>query len=220
VTHPVNVKRRYDASGRRDHAAERRKAVLREAHRLFLERGFAGTTVAAVASAAQVAAQTIYKNFGGKAGLVRVLHEEALRGAGAVSAEDRSDALRSDAGADAVVRGWSRLAAEVAPRVSPIQLLVRDAALVDPSLRDLLAELDESRHRRMADNAGFLRAAGYLRPDVSVEQAADLLWSTSSPEMFELLVRRRGWSIEEYAGWVHRTISDGLLDRSETKRRA
>jgi AcrR family transcriptional regulator len=212
VPHRVKERRAYDSSGRRAEAHLRRKAVLGSARELFTENGFAATTVTEVASASGVSPETIYKAYGGKAGLVRALYAVALEGDGDVAAEQRSEELRASANAREVVTGWSRLAMEVAPKVSSLQLLVRDAALVDPSLHDLLTELDDARHRRMTENAEFLRATGHLRRGVTLHAAADLLWSVSSPEMFELLVSRRGWSLETYAAFVDSTIAHGLLE--------
>jgi hypothetical protein len=63
----------------------------------------------------------------------------------------------------------------------------------------------------MRENAEFLDASGHLRPGVTSQVAADLLWSVSAPEMFELLVQRRGWTLEQYADFVYRTITLGLL---------
>jgi AcrR family transcriptional regulator len=208
-----HVKRRrpYDSSKRRAQAAARRQSVLMAAGELFLQRGFAPTTVAAVADRAGVSPETVYKNFGGKTGLVRALYGQAIRGEGPVPAEQRSNRLRTRADALEVVRGWARLATEVAPRVAPLLLLVRDAAVLDIASRGLLAELDEARHRRMADNAEFLHSAGHLRPGMTTAMAADLMWSISAPEMFELLVLRRGWSLEQYADFVYGAIANGLL---------
>lgn len=207
----VKRRRRYDSSKRRADAAARRQSVLTAAGELFQQRGFAPTTVAAVADRAGVSPETVYKNFGGKTGLVRALYGQAIRGEGPVPAEQRSNRLRTHADALDVVRGWSRLATEVAPRVVPLLLLVRDAAVLDVASRGLLAELDGARHRRMADNAEFLHSAGHLRPGMTTAMAADLMWSISAPEMFELLVLRRGWSLEQYADFVYRAIANGLL---------
>ena len=49
--------------------------------------------------------------------------------------------------------GWAELATEVAPRVAPVLLLVRDAAATDPEMRDLAVALEAARHRRMVSNA-------------------------------------------------------------------
>jgi AcrR family transcriptional regulator len=213
---PVKSRRRYDSSRRRAAARARRVAVLDAARALFLRDGFAGTTVVAVAEAAGVSPETVYKSFGGKPGLVEALYREALRGEGPVPAYARSDRLRTKPDPREVVRGWSRLAMEVAPRASTVQLLVRDAALVDPQLRELLEEMDEDRHRRMTENAEYLLAAGHLRPDVAVEWAADVMWAVTAPETYELLVLRRGWTLERFADHVYHSVS-GLL-RSEPAR--
>ena len=210
---PVKSRRRYDASRRQAAARARRAAVLEAARGLFVRRGFAGTTVGAVAEEAGVSPETVYKVFGGKTGLVEALYREALRGEGPVPAYERSDHLRTWPDPREVVRGWSRLAMEVAPRASAVQLLVRDAALVDPQLRGVLHEMDDARHRRMSENAEYLHAAGHLRPGVTVEWAADVMWAVTAPETYELLVLRRGWSPERFADHIDHTVS-GLL-RSE-----
>jgi AcrR family transcriptional regulator len=208
---PVKTERAYDASRRRADAQVRRERVLASARELFLRHGFTGTTVAAIATAAGVSRETVYKTFGGKTGLIRALYRAALLGAGPVAAYERSDRLRSTVDPYEVVRGWSRLATEVGPRVTAVQLLVRDAALVDPDLKDLLAELDADRLTRMTENARFLEAAGHLRPGVDARRAADLMWTVTAPEMIELLVHRRGWSLDEYAALLYQTLTSQLL---------
>ena len=73
---------------------------------------------------AGVSLETVDKNFGSKPGLVRALHD-AMRGEGPVSPYRQSDSLRGHPNPYEVVRGWSRLSTKVAPRVSPILLLLR-----------------------------------------------------------------------------------------------
>jgi AcrR family transcriptional regulator len=203
--------RSYDASRRRASARERRERILDIAWEEFGRRGYAATTVAAVARRAGVSDETVYKSFGGKSGLVRELRARALQGAGPEPAEARSDRLRDETDPVRIVRGWARLAAEVAPRVAPVLLLVRDAALVDPGMRILLTELDEERRRRMATNAAALHGAGHLRPGLTVQRATDLMFAASSPEMFELLVLRCGWDLERYSRQLEDTLRAGLL---------
>ena len=203
--------RPYDASRRRLKAAQRRHAVLEAAQDLFFRQGYAATTVAAIAEGAGVSPETVYKRFGGKPGLVRELRNHALLGAGPVPAEDRSDQLRDLADPRAVVRGWAKLAGEVAPRVGPILSLVREAAVLDPTLQQLADDLDADRLRRMRANAGYLADAGHLRVGVSPAQAADVLFAVSSQEMYDLLVLRRGWSKRRYTQFVATTIENALL---------
>jgi AcrR family transcriptional regulator len=210
MTGAVKV-RSYDASGRRARALARREGVLDVAWEEFRRHGYAATTVAAVARHAGVSEETVYKTFGGKSGLVRALRSRALEGAGPEPAETRSDRLRDETDPVRIVRGWARLAAEVAPRVAPVLLLVRDAALVDPRMRVLLTELDEERRARMGENAASLRRSGHLRPGITVQRATDILFAASSPEMFELLVMRCGWDLARYARHLEDTLGAALL---------
>lgn len=210
----VKSPRSYDSSSRRAEAGRRRERVLSAARKLFLAHGYAATTVGAVAEAADVSTETVYKMFGRKAGLVRALLDEALLGVGPVPAETRSDLLREATHPRVVVRGWSRLSIEVAPRVVPILILVRDAAVGEPAMRLLYDDMETDRLKRMSDNAGYLAAGGHLRPGVTRAMAADVLFAASSPEMFELLVLRRGWALNRYADFVESTICNGLLPAS------
>lgn len=186
--------------------------MLDAASARFQARGFAATTVADIATDAGVSQETIYKVFGGKAGLVRALYDVGTQGVGPIPAFTRSDNLRRLPDPHEVVRGWATLSMEVAPRVSPLQLLVRDAALVDPELGGLLAELDDARLARMTENARFLYDAGHLGPGLTTAAAAELMWTVTAPEVFELIVKRRGQSLEQYADFVYRAVAS-LLGR-------
>lgn len=203
--------RAYDASGRQARALRQREATLDRASALFLERGYVGTTVEAIASAAGVSAATVYKTYGGKAGLVRVLCERALVGAGPVPAHERSDALRASSDPRTVIEGWGELLAEVSPRLSPLRLLLRTAAEADHEAEVLYDELDRDRLARMAENASFLADGGHLRAGVTVEMARDVLWFCSSAEFYELLVLHRGWSPEQLGRFAASTMVAALL---------
>ena len=211
---PTPVKpRRYDVSRRRAAEQERRARVLEQAHRLFLGEGYAATTVAEVAAAAAVSVETVYRMFGGKGGLVRALCEDALLGDGSEPAEDRSDRLQAAAGSAAeLVRGWVDFVAEVSPRISPLHLLVRAGAATDPGLAELQRELDEARLTRMTHNARSLLAAGGVRPGVTVDHAAEVLWLYTSPEWYERLVLGRGWSVRTYADFVGDAMAAALVE--------
>ncbi len=207
------VKRRaYDAQRRRDAAATRREAVLTVAERRFLSDGYAATTVGAVATDAGVSVDTIYKTFGGKPGLVRALWRRALEGIGPVPAEQRSDRLQTrEPDPRRIIEGWGRFTAEVAPLATRILLLVRDAAAADPEVRTLRDELDADRLRRMTRNARRLRDNGHLRAGLSPARAADIMWTYTSAEMYELLVLRRGWTPESYGRFVADALIAALL---------
>ena len=153
-------KRPYDSAWRQAQARQTREALLGAARHRFLAEGFAATTVAVIASDVGVSVDTIYKAFGGKPGLVRAICADALAGEGSVPAETRSDALHgSETDPRAIIRGWGALASEVAPRVVPILLLIRDAAIADPDMAGLQADMDRQRLERMTHNARKLADA-------------------------------------------------------------
>ena len=204
--------RPYDASRRRAQAERVRDAIVDTARTQFLAGGYTATTVAAIAAGAGVSAETIYKSFGGKPGLVRAIRTKALAGTGPVHAETRSDHLAAtEPDPRVIVRGWGELTAEVAPLVAPVHLLVRDAAVADPAMADLLQEMDDSRLERMTDNARRLAASGHLRPDLSVDDAGQVMWTYSSPELYELLILRRGWTLDRLADFVTDALTAALL---------
>jgi AcrR family transcriptional regulator len=208
----VKGKRSYDSSRRREQAARTREDVLEAARAEFLGRGYAATTVARVASGAGVSVETVYKAFGGKAGLVRALWEQGLAGRRAVPAPERSDQLSSTATDPvAVVKGWGRFVAELAPEGAPIMLLIRSAAASDPEMAALWDEAEQQRRDRMRHNARRLRDRGWLRAGVTVAAATDVLWTYSSSELYDLLVVRSGWSARRFGDFVGDAMVAALL---------
>ena len=208
----VKRTRRYDSARRKDAAQRRRGAVVEAARRLFLREGFSGTTIARIAEDAGVSEETVYKAFGNKIALVRAIRDQALAGAGPVHAERRSDRMQaSENDPRQIIRGWGVLTMEVAPRVAPVLLLVREAAASDPELARLQAEMDAARLTRMMHNARTLLKGRHLRSGITLDAATDVLWTYSSPELYELLVIRRGWSVERYGRFIADSMIAALL---------
>jgi hypothetical protein len=75
----------------------------------------------------------------------------------------------------------------------------------------LLAEIDSARLSRMTSNARNLAAAGHLRDDITIEQAGEVMWTYSSPELYELLVITRGWPPERYGAFIAEAMIAALL---------
>jgi AcrR family transcriptional regulator len=216
TTPPVKPKRRYDSSRRRQQALRTRDVILDAARRLFLNRGYAETTIASIAEAADVSVETIYKGFGGKPGLVRVISEKALDGVGPIPAERRSDEMRTlERDPRRVMRQWGTFTTEIAPLAAPMALLLRTAAATDPEIAALLDEVNDSRLARMELNARALFERGDFREGVTLEHARDVLWTYSSPELYELLVLRRRWPLELYGRFVAEGMIAALLPRSK-----
>jgi AcrR family transcriptional regulator len=209
-------KRPYDSARRRQQAAQTRDLILRVARLRFLTDGFKATTIAAIAADGGVSVDVIYKRFGGKPGLARAICEQALAGEGPVPAEIRSDELQStDRDPRTIIRGWGTLTTEVSPRVAPILLLIRDVAASDPEMANLQAEMDGRRLERMTHNARNLANAGYLRDDVSVGDAAEIMWAYSSPQLYELLVLGRGWPLRRYGTFIADAMIAALLPAAD-----
>src|SRR5690348_3201220 len=103
----VKKTRRYDSSGRLAQALRTRTAILDEAERQFLERGYSSTTVASIAGMAGVSVETVYKSFGGKAELVGAIYERGLIGRQQTSVYERSDAMRKqETDPERILRYW------------------------------------------------------------------------------------------------------------------
>lgn len=206
----MTVKRQYDSSSRREQAHRNQNAVLDAAERRFLADGFGATTIAAVAGDAGVSVETIYKTFGNKAGLVAAIHERGLAGQGPIPAPQQSDQMQSrERDPHQIIRNWGRLTTEVAPLVCPILLLIRSAAATDPDMARLLAETDHQRLERMTHNAHALK--GNLRPGITQSAAADVLWTYSSPDLYDLLIARRHWPLPRYGRFVADSMIAALL---------
>jgi AcrR family transcriptional regulator len=208
----VKVTRSYDSSRRRAQAAETRRAILDAARSLFLSDGYGSTTVAAIAARADVSVETIYKAFGGKAGLARALFDQALAGEGPISTGERADVVkREEHDPRRRLRAFGGFVTEVAPRVAPVMLLIRAAADTDPEAASLWQHINDERLQGMERNARQLADEGHLRHDVSSEDARDVFWACTAPELFELLVLRRGWTPERFGEWVGETFVATLL---------
>jgi AcrR family transcriptional regulator len=210
----VKPRRRYDSSGRQAQTRRNRQAILDAAHRQFLEGGYAATTIAAVAAEAGVSVETIYKAFGGKSGLVRAIYDRGLAGPEPVPAYRRADEIRErETDPRAIMRTWGTIASEVASVVSPVTRLVRAAAAADPDMAALLQAHSQSREARARHHASFLQQRGYLREGVSLDEAADVLWTCTSDELYDLLVVQRGWSTPRFAAFLTDFMITALLPR-------
>src|SRR5258708_10710679 len=64
----------------------------------------------------------------------------------------------------------------------------------------------------MTDNARRLHEGGHLRKGLTVARAAEVLWTYSSPELYELLVQRRAMPLKDYGRFIVEAISAAVLD--------
>jgi AcrR family transcriptional regulator len=208
------VKRRYDASKRREAATRTRAAILDAARQLFSERGYAATPMTAIAEQAGVALDTVYASVGRKPELARLLIETAISGTGeAVPAEERDyvRAIQAASDAETKITIYASAIRVIAARMSPLLAMLQQAAPAEPQLAALWHEITERRHANMRRFVADLAAVATLR--VEPGEAADIVWATNAPELYQLLVGQRGWSPERYEHFLadtwHRLLLPG-----------
>lgn len=214
VPDDVKSRRRYISARRAEQAAATRAAVLDAARGLFAEQGYAATSVAAIAARAGVAVDTVYATVGRKPVLMRELMETAISGTGqAVPAEERDYVrrLRAAPSAREKIEIYAAAVAEIGVRMAPIHSALAEAALTDADCAGLRAEIDDRRAANMRRFAAELRATGRLRPDLSDDEVADIVWSMNAAEYRALLVGRRGWSAERFGAWLADCWTRALL---------
>jgi AcrR family transcriptional regulator len=191
--------RRYDSRRRAQQAAQTREDVLSAAVELFAERGWAATTVAAVAERAGVAVETVYRGFGSKKELLRLASQAAVVGDGRpVPLAERAE-LRALSTGPAAERNRA-LARELLTlyrerRVAAVWAAMLEAAAGDPEIAVWCAEEEQLRH----DTVCHVLDALQRTHDRTAE---DLLWLASGPEAYRKLTGQRGRTPEEWADWV------------------
>jgi AcrR family transcriptional regulator len=207
----VKPRRRYRSDRRREQAEQTRGRILDAAAELFTENGFAGTSVAAIAARGGVSAETIYQAFGNKPALLDAVVRRAARlgdrapipqqaGPQAVAAEpDQREQVRLFA-ADVVRR---------LERVGPLMAVVDAAAAGEPAIADLQRMLDRARRTGLAEFVDALSDRGRLALDR--DHAIDTVWALASPDLQQLLMRRRGWSRKAYVSWLAESLERLLL---------
>lgn len=207
------IKRRgYDASGRRARARATRRAVVAAARELLEERGYQRTTVAEVARRAGVSPETVYKGFGGKSALIKAVVDVAIGGDEEelpVAQQPAALAIRAEPDPAEKLRRYAQDAGPRQRRSARLQLVLRAGADADPAVRELWEAIQAERLLGMTMLARHLEGTGGLR--CGVEEARDVLWTCISAEVYDLLVRQRGWSDGQYVEWLTRTLIASLV---------
>jgi AcrR family transcriptional regulator len=209
---PAPVKRRYDATRRRQSAARTRAAILHAARELFTERGYMATPMTAIAERAGVALDTVYASVGRKPALARLLIETAISGTDqAVPAEQRDyvRAVQSASDAETKIAIYAAAVAVIAPRMATVLAIIQQAAHTEPELATLWDQIAERRAANMRLFVADLATVTPLR--LGPGDAADIIWATNAPELYLMLVRQRGWSPERYEQFLADTWRRLLL---------
>jgi AcrR family transcriptional regulator len=198
---------------RTERAQQTRRRILEAARDLFVEQGYGATLVPEIASKAGVAVQTVYFTFGTKRELLREVVDVVIAGdVEPVATMDRPwfRAALAAGTAEEMLRAHVRGTCRVLDRVAPILQVLAAASAADPEIADLWSFAADPRHTVHAAAATALVTKPGALPGLTADHAADVLFGLLSPELYQLLVRDRGWTSEAYERWVHNTLRPQL----------
>lgn len=199
----------YHSPLRARQAADTRRTVLAAATRLFGERGWTGTTLAAIAAEAGTAVETIYSGFASKRAVLLAAIDVAIAGDDDPRPiESRPEFAELGTGSrtkrlDAATRIITAALLRAVPLMKPLQ----EAAASDAAAKERLERYESV--RRATIGAGLQLVLG----QVPSPRVVDAMWALASPEVFIKLTRERGWSVDSYQSWLAET-ADAVLGRA------
>ncbi|MGE5463409.1 MAG: TetR/AcrR family transcriptional regulator [Syntrophothermus sp.] len=201
--------RKYDSTRRQAQARQTRLQIAEAARVLFLERGYAGTSIEAIAEQANVAPETIYATFRNKRNVLSFLFDISIGGDDEdVRLLDRPDpqAVLNETDQHRQLTLFARDITKILHRAAPIFEILRIAAKTEPEIAELVQRLLRERMANMNMVVKKVAANGPLREGLNRTGATELMWAMTSPELYLLLSRDRGWSDEEYTRWLTDTL--------------
>jgi AcrR family transcriptional regulator len=210
------VKRQHLDPGAAPQARTRRTrtAVIDTARVLFVERGYAATTIEAISDRSDTPQATVYRLFSSKLGILKAVLDVSIAGDdAAVAMTDRREvrALLADRDPKNKIAGFAALLRDLMARTAPVHRILADAARSDADAASLLAEVARQRQEGQLGIARSLARSKALRPGLRERDAADIIHALASPELYGLLVIDRAWSGERYEKWLRAILTDQLL---------
>ena len=199
--------RKYDSSRRQEQAARTRLQIARAARRMFLQRGYAGATMAAIAREAGCSTATVYAIFRTKQRLLAALLDASL----AVDAHVRLPVAFPGSDQRRVLGAFASELTDTISRAAPILDIAHTAACTETEIARRIRHIHESRLEDLSTIAEHLESTSTLRPGMTGSQVADLLLALSSAETYQLMTQVRGWSKREFATWLADTLTRLLL---------
>ncbi|GAA2248094.1 TetR/AcrR family transcriptional regulator [Herbiconiux moechotypicola] len=199
--------RSYTSTLRAEQAANTRQRILDAAALCFTRGGYAGTSLADIATEAGVSVETVKLN-GPKRELLMGAFEQAFSGS-----EGRETIAEREVGRDIrsvsdhaeFLRGYIHFVAEANRRTSGLWASFLSAASSDPLVQE---SLDDLLSRRRVDFAAAISELERRKlvpaglTDARRRELADVLSFIVSPESHQQLVEQSGWSMERYEEWL------------------
>jgi AcrR family transcriptional regulator len=211
----TQVKRNYDASGRREQARARRLAVVLAARDLFERDGFRPVTIAAIAAHAGVSAESVYKGFGTKAALAKAVFDIVIAGDDEpvpVAQRPAVQEIQDEPDVRRKIEMFVGGLAQRQTRSAKVQILIRDGRHVDDALTPIWATLTEEGLAGMTMLGRHLLGSGQLRDGIELDEVRDVLWNYLAIDTYERLVLSQGWPVERYSHWLTRAITNAIVN--------
>ncbi len=210
----VKTPRPYEGAARQARTRRTRAAVVKAAQDLFVERGYAATTIEAIGERSDTPQATVYRQFSSKLGILKAVLDVSVGGDDepvAMADRPRVSALLSHEDPKKQLAGFAALLRDVMARVGPVHRILADAARSDEDAASLLGEIARQRHEGQRRVARSLARSFALRPGLRERAAGDIIHAIASPEVYGLLVLDRGWSAERYEKWLRSILIEQLL---------
>jgi AcrR family transcriptional regulator len=210
----TEVKRTYDASGRRERARARRLAVVLAARELFERDGFRATTITAIAMQAGVSAENIYKGFGSKAAVAKAVFDVVVAGDDEpvpVAQRAAMQAMRHEPDVRRKIVMFVDGLTERQARSAKVLILIRDGRHVDESLTPIWAKVNDEGLAGMTMLSRHLIGSGQLRSGIDLDEVRDVLWNYLAIDTYERLVLTQGWPLQRYSQWLARAITSAIM---------
>lgn len=206
---------------RRAKAQATRAAVIEAAGWLFVERGYLGTSMQAIADAAGVSRATVFNSVGGKVKLLRAAYDVATVGDDEpIPLPQRPEALavRAEPEPARAVAGYAAMVTNVSRRLAGIYEAFRSAAGVDPPVRAQWAQIQQERLGGARGFVQLLAAKGPLQKDLDLDRAGDIVWMLIDASLYHRLVIERSWTPDQFAAWLTKSMQAQLLPSAANMR--
>jgi AcrR family transcriptional regulator len=191
---------------------------------VLLDRGYTATTITAVAAAAGVSAETIYKRFGNKAALVKEVYDVTLAGDDLpIPIPQRASwrDLLTDPSPQGKAARYAAHCRQLSERIAPIlDGLLAGTRSGDPDLKAFSDKVNSERLTGTTMFANHLAETDSLRPGLDANRARDMLWVLNSPEVYRQFVTDRGWPPQDYEHWLTDVLLHTILRGSDSRQDA
>ncbi len=203
----------YDNSQRREAARSTRARIINTAKTAFIEHGFGGTTIRQIADDAEVSPETIYKTFGGKAALLKAVYDVSLAGDDdPIPLSERPEAIAvrdAETPAEAAA-AYAELARLISSRIDPLLRVLLGARDTDTALAEFARTTEKERHAGSTFYVRHWAETGWLRDDITIDDAIDTVWALNSPQPRWLLLDH-GWTEARYTHWLASLIHHSIF---------